>query len=221
MPGTYTLPTGDMGFFYDVGGPGGNYIDNLDAVTTIIPVNSSDTLSVSFNHFSTYNSYDYLEIYDGIGITAPLIGSFSGSTNPGTIKPSSTNTSGSLTFRFVSNGNGLASGWGAVVKSTQGVTDVEEDQGNTVIPSIFALEQNYPNPFNPTTTINFDVPNASNVILKVYDVLGNEITTLVNEELSPGSYEATFDGSGLSSGVYFYRMQAGDFVEIRKLVLQK
>jgi hypothetical protein len=55
----------------------------------------------------------------------------------------------------------------------------------------------------------------------VYDVLGNEIVTLVNEELSPGNYKATFDGSGLSSGVYFYRMQAGDFVEIKKLVLQK
>jgi dienelactone hydrolase len=83
----------------------------------------------------------------------------------------------------------------------------------------FFLEQNYPNPFNPTTKINFQIPHSSFVILKVFDILGKEVATLVNEELHPGNHETTFDGNGFASGVYFYRIQAGDFVQTRKLVL--
>jgi hypothetical protein len=88
-------------------------------------------------------------------------------------------------------------------------------------PNYFALEQNYPNPFNPITTITYQIPDAGFVTLKVYDVLGNEIATLVNEEKSVGSYEVKLDGNGLPSGIYFYRLQAGSFVETKKMILMK
>jgi hypothetical protein len=83
------------------------------------------------------------------------------------------------------------------------------------------LEPNYPNPFNPSTTISFNIPHSSLVIVKVYDVLGKEVAVLVNEDLKAGSYAATFDASGLTSGVYFYRLQAGQFVATRKMLIAK
>ena len=85
----------------------------------------------------------------------------------------------------------------------------------------FSLSQNYPNPFNPSTTIKFQIPELSFVTFKVYDVLGNEMRTLVNEEKSIGSYEVNFDASGLPSGIYFYRLKAGPFVETKKMLLLK
>ncbi len=83
------------------------------------------------------------------------------------------------------------------------------------------LHQNYPNPFNPTTTIKFQTPNSAFVTLKVFDLLGREVVTLVNEVMQPGGYERNFDGSNFTSGLYFYRLQAGSFSQTRKLVLLK
>ena len=88
-------------------------------------------------------------------------------------------------------------------------------------PTEYILYQNFPNPFNPTTTIKYQIPEMSFVSLKVYDVLGNEIVTLINEEKPIGSYEVEFDGRGLSSGIYFYKLQAGSFVETKKMILLK
>ena len=101
------------------------------------------------------------------------------------------------------------------------------------VPTVYALSQNYPNPFNPTTKIKFDISgtplppfrNGGSVTLKVYDLLGREIETLVNEKLNPGTYEVDFDGSNLPSGVYFYKLSAtggsGDFTAVKKMVLLK
>ena len=86
---------------------------------------------------------------------------------------------------------------------------------------IFCLSQNYPNPFNPVTKIQFTVPHNEAVKIKVYDFLGAEITTLVNRELNSGSYEVDFNGKTLASGIYFVRMEAGKFVETKKIVLLK
>ncbi len=88
-----------------------------------------------------------------------------------------------------------------------------------LFPSAPALAQNYPNPFNPSTTIRYAVPHRSQVTLTVFNTLGQQVATLVNCELEPGYHEATFDGSGFSSGVYFYRLAAGDFVATKKLTL--
>ena len=96
---------------------------------------------------------------------------------------------------------------------------VAED--NKSIQNIFQLYQNYPNPFNPATTIIYQVPKLSFVSLKVYDILGREVANLVNKEQQPGSYEVKFDGTGLSSGVYLYRMQSGTFSQTKKFILMK
>jgi|GEM_PF-7081888 len=92
-------------------------------------------------------------------------------------------------------------------------------ESKKLIPKEFELEQNYPNPFNPSTKIKFVIPKSSFVNLKVYDVLGNEIATLVNEEKPAGNYRVTFDASNLPSGVYFYKIKAGNFVETKKMIL--
>lgn len=98
-------------------------------------------------------------------------------------------------------------------------TDIETDSYDS--PIDFSLSQNYPNPFNPITTINYSVPKSNFVTIKVFDILGREVETLVNNEKLKGNYKVEFNGSTLSSGIYFYRMQAGDFVETKKLILIK
>jgi ligand-binding sensor domain-containing protein len=92
-----------------------------------------------------------------------------------------------------------------------------EDQ----VPAQFRLDQNYPNPLNPSTTINYSIPKAGQVTLKVYDVLGKEVATLVNEEESSGNYHIVFNANKLASGVYFYRLSAGNSVITKKLILMK
>jgi hypothetical protein len=99
------------------------------------------------------------------------------------------------------------------------VTGVETASGS--IPSTFSLLQNYPNPFNPTTNIEFRIANLELVTLKVFDLLGREISTLVNEVRPAGLYTVRWDASSLPSGVYFYRLQAREFVQTRKMVITK
>jgi len=89
------------------------------------------------------------------------------------------------------------------------------------VPGEFSLEQNYPNPFNPSTSIRFGIPKQNHVKLIVYDILGREVKTLVNELRKPGIYEAVFDGTNFASGVYFYRIEAGDYTNVKKMVLIK
>jgi S-formylglutathione hydrolase FrmB len=88
-------------------------------------------------------------------------------------------------------------------------------------PSSFVLHQNYPNPFNPSTTISFSIPSRSFVSLRIFDLLGREVATLINENQNVGTHFATFNATNLSSGIYFYRLQAGPFLETKKLVLLK
>jgi len=99
------------------------------------------------------------------------------------------------------------------------LSDVEDEHTN--IPNTFYLNQNYPNPFNPSTKIKYAVPQNSNVVIKVLDILGNEIETLVNEEKPTGTYEITWYAENLPSGVYFYQLKAGSFVETKKMLLLK
>ena len=88
-------------------------------------------------------------------------------------------------------------------------------------PQLFSLSQNYPNPFNPNTSIKYQIPEISFISIKVYNVLGNEIASLVNEEKPAGEYGVEFNGTNLPSGIYFYKLQAGSFVETKKMVLMK
>lgn len=98
---------------------------------------------------------------------------------------------------------------------------VSVESNKIELPTTFILSQNYPNPFNPITKINYSIPQTSFVTLKVYDILGNEIKTLVNEENSIGNYEIEFNGSNLASGVYFYRIVTKDFVKTMKMLTIK
>jgi len=110
------------------------------------------------------------------------------------------------------------------------VVDVKDNTKKTELPNKFILSQNYPNPFNPSTKIKYSIPSivgnghahsTTNVILKIYDILGEEITTLVNKKQTPGNYEVKFNAGNLSSGLYFYRLKAGNFSKTNKMILLK
>jgi len=116
---------------------------------------------------------------------------------------------------------------GLILKtSTGGVTFIEEQESNE-LPRRYLFTQNYPNPFNPSTKIKYSIPLVTlrhaqsdiPVTLIVYDLLGNEVATLVNEEKPAGTYEVEFDGTGLPSGIYFYQLKAGSFIETKKMIL--
>ena len=113
--------------------------------------------------------------------------------------------------------NDYPSLWTAIVDS---VTSVDEES-NQAVPLDYELSQNYPNPFNPVTKINYHIPELSPVTLKVYDVLGDEIATLVNEEKPAGSYEVKFNAIKLPSGIYFYQLQANGYSNTKKMLLLK
>ena len=108
---------------------------------------------------------------------------------------------------------------GGVFRHVESPTAVEEISSS--IPSSFALEQNYPNPFNPTTTIQFTLAKGANVKLKVFSIEGKEVATLVDEALTPGVHTFRFEANGLPSGVYFYRIEAGELFQTRRLMLLK
>ena len=92
---------------------------------------------------------------------------------------------------------------------------------DVTVPVQFELSQNYPNPFNPSTTINFSIPQSSVVTLKVFNTLGQEVNTLINQNMESGVHSISFDASELNSGIYFYRLEAGQFSEVRKMTLIK
>jgi hypothetical protein len=115
-----------------------------------------------------------------------------------------------------SSNNNFAGFWSLPIEL---ITSIE--QISKSIPKEFRLEQNYPNPFNPSTAIEFALPKVSKVTLKIYDILGREVTTLLDEEMQPGEYKVVFEANELASGVYFYRLQTQDFVRVKKLMLLK
>lgn len=107
-----------------------------------------------------------------------------------------------------------------VIKTNFPLTGISNTVTNT-IPDNFKLSQNYPNPFNPTTNLEFGISNLEFVSLKIFDLQGKEVATLVNSELKPGTYKYEFDGSGLSSGIYFYKLTSGSFSETKQMILLK
>jgi hypothetical protein len=110
---------------------------------------------------------------------------------------------------------------GTILSTTNGgVSFIEEEQIGE-LPKEFSLSQNYPNPFNPSTSIQYEICSRQFVSLKVYDILGNEMGTLVNEEKPAGIYKITWYGENLPSGVYFYKLKAGEYIISKKMVLIK
>jgi hypothetical protein len=98
-------------------------------------------------------------------------------------------------------------------------TSVSVKEQEIISPARYSLSQNYPNPFNPSTIIRYSLPKPGHVMLKIFDLLGREVATLVNDMKAAGEYDVQWTPSGLTSGVYVYRLQAGDFVDTKKLVL--
>ena len=119
---------------------------------------------------------------------------------------------------FLDSNTGWAVGEGGIILKTEKCNIQIIDNPE---PKDFTLKQNYPNPFNPTTKIEYSIPKTSFVTLKVYDILGREVAALVNEEKSIGNYKAEFNGNNLSNGIYFYKLQAGDYSIIKKMILIK
>jgi hypothetical protein len=107
-----------------------------------------------------------------------------------------------------------------IIDAVEGQTIGVQNSGE-IVPSKYSLSQNYPNPFNPITNVKFSIVNSGTVKIIVYDIMGKEVQSLVNEKLSVGTYEIAFDGSNLNSGIYFYTLTAGDYTETKKMVLVK
>jgi photosystem II stability/assembly factor-like uncharacterized protein len=125
----------------------------------------------------------------------------------------------SINFANPSTGY-ITGGYGTIFKTTNGGT-IWVNNIESKIPKNFSLSQNYPNPFNPNTIIRFQIKDSRFVTLKIFNILGKEIATLVNEKQSPGTYEVSWDGSAYPSGVYFYKLITGDFTETKKMVMIK
>jgi hypothetical protein len=125
----------------------------------------------------------------------------------------------SITDVFPALDNGTLVGWG-IQFNNQTITGINNNEISG-IPTRFSLHQNYPNPFNPTTTIKFDLPKDVKVKITVFDILGREVETLVNELKKAGSYSLHVSAEGWASGVYFYKIEAGDFVDNKKMIFVK
>ena len=186
----------------------------------------------SYSNSGTFNIK--LTVTDNLGATGTATGQIiigGSNQNLVTANPSSgiIAPGGSQTITLTLDAQNL------VVGSYTGQVSISTNGGNITIPidylvnvekisstpDNYRLTQNYPNPFNPTTTIEFSLPQSSKVLLKVYDVLGKEVISLVNEEKSAGSYKVNFDAGNLSSGLYFYKLETENFNEVKKMLLVK
>ena len=202
--------------FCDTGGKDGDYSAKEKLTMTFYPENRSVVKAV-FRSFNL-SDYDHLSIYDGEDKNAPQVSGspFTGTTLPPEIK--ATNASGALTFYFESNIIYNAAGWEAEVL-TDAISDVDKMPEQQV--NDYALLGNYPNPFNPKTIINYKLSITNFIELTVYNALGQKIKTLVNGKQQAGTYSVTFDASALSSGIYYYKLSAGSFVKVHKMLLLK
>jgi PKD domain/Secretion system C-terminal sorting domain len=195
----------------------------------------TSTQQTATHSYAQANTYNYsLTVTDNQGATGQKTGQVivsAASNNYVTVDPSSGTiqpggsqtisltldaqniTEGTYTGQVTISGNG-----GNIIIPIDYLVDVEKLSD---VPTEYNLSQNYPNPFNPATSIEFAIPRSSNVSLKIYDMLGKEVSSLLNEKKQPGTYKITFDASNLASGVYVYRLETNEFLDTKKLVLLK
>ncbi len=191
-----------------IGGGPANNLSNKSAIGTKVKAKATIN-GVSVWQYrevlaqNSFNSMNMLNVHFGFG-NAPVIDSLI-IIWPRGLREVFTNVTLN-TFYNATEGQGIVSGI---------------SHGSNVVPDKFKLYQNYPNPFNPSTTIRYSIPNTQFTLLKVYNVLGKEIATLVNEKKPAGSYEVTFDNEGVSSGIYFYTLSAGNFSETKRMIFLK
>jgi len=205
----------DNALFYDSGGPDNDYSAREKFTSTFTGSDGSSALTVKFTSFDV-GSGDELHIYDGATTNDPEI---SGSPFTGTTLPpqyTSTNPQAALTFYFTSNLLFNGAGWRAELNSE--ITLNSGTPAEEVIKE-FALLPNYPNPFNPETQIRYRLAKQSFVELTVFNMLGQNVQTLVKRRQNAGSYSLKFKAENIPSGVYFYRLRAGGFNRVRKMIL--
>jgi hypothetical protein len=216
--------------------PKGNYKNNANnSMTLKNPVNASGTDALVLSFWQKYavqldKDYCRVEVSSDNGTTWQQAISYTGTVSTihqvqiDITKYANRSSNVKVRFRLTSDASGVADGWyvddiliTGYTHSGQTVTGVNEN--NT--PYKYSLNQNYPNPFNPTTKINYQLPITNYVKLSIYDMLGREITVLVNEKQSAGTYGVKWDASNYPSGVYFYKLTAGEFSQTNKMILIK
>jgi uncharacterized delta-60 repeat protein len=206
-------PSGVQQWVQRYNGPGNNRDDAYSML-----VDGSGNVYVTGRSTGSGTSYEYATIkYNTFGIEQ-WVQRYNGPGNTDDYALSlALDGSGNVYITGESTGSGTAFDY-ATIKYSQpvGITPISSE-----IPNQFSLSQNYPNPFNPTTKIQFALPKSSFAKLVVYDALGREVEILVNEQLNAGTYEADWNADKFSSGVYYYKLLAGDFTETRKMVLMK
>jgi hypothetical protein len=178
-----------------------------------------------FSHGITFNDEIIAAGYRMVGDSTSLF--LMRTNNAGEIKWTKTipGIKGPIGVRVVSNENFTvlcqnSNGNTWLLKFADIITNVQDQSAGSLV-HLINLQQNYPNPFNPTTTIEFNLPKTSNVLLKIFNILGEEVSTLVSNRLSAGSHTYEWDASNLSGGVYIYRLEAGDYKETKKMILMK
>lgn len=214
--------------------PTGNYVNNANnSMTLVTPINISAAPVVYLSFWHRYNveeDYDYghVEVSSNNGSTWQKVSSYTGIQSAWTAQSfditayANSTQNLKIRFRLTSDDFTAADGWY--------VDDIKLTSYNSVVTSIgpgvnvpekYSLSQNYPNPFNPATRIAYAIPVKELVKVKVFDMLGKEISVLVNEVKEPGSYMVNFDAFHLSSGIYYYRIESGSFTETKKMILVK
>ena len=174
------------------------------------------TSYVSFSVLSSVDSVYFVQIANGFTVRSRRMNSVTALSGVQGSKPGFRYTGSNDSCFAIYSPNGPFDVWSAA-----GCSGSLVGISNNQIPVKYNLSQNYTNPFNPTTSIRFDIPKDGLVKLVVYDVLGKEVATIINEVKTTGSYIVDFNGQGLNSGIYFYKLTAGDFSEIKKMILVK
>jgi hypothetical protein len=229
-PNTYTLPPTSTSpvFSADADECGsGTTLLSTATITNNINCSGKDGLYLEFdNDWNAIDAQDQAKVdvsYDG-GTTWTNLITWGGTDVRNTCEvcqlPGATNNP-NVKIRFVSIQPGWDWWWTIDNVCIKGFSVTGLTQQGSEIPKEYALSQNYPNPFNPVTNIKFDIPKQGHVSLKVYDILGKELINLVNEVKPAGSYLVDFDGSNLASGVYYYRIEAGSYISVKKMILIK
>ncbi|OGU46864.1 MAG: hypothetical protein A2000_10600 [Ignavibacteria bacterium GWB2_36_8] len=204
----------------------GGYLDNQNSNTIFLKSTNNGQTWIQ-HHTSPYLINDMYFIDNNLGWAVGADTAYRGvilkSTDGGdTWKLVVDSLLGPLNSIFIKDNYGWAAGdYGLVLRTTDAGTTWIDDGNNKTYPTEFELKQNYPNPFNPNTTLSFVIGHLSFVTLKIYDILGKEIATVVSEEKSAGKYEIEFDGSNLSSGIYFYELKTRSYTVTKKMVLLK
>ena len=215
--------------------PSGNYPANCDlhmTLTTPLNVNTNPVVTLSFWHrYATELDFDYckVEVSSDGGANWQLVKQYTGTNTTWTqqtfdISPyANGSTNLKVRFRLTSDAGVQADGWYVddINISKYCVSAITGIGINNGLPVNFSLEQNYPNPFNPATVIKYQLPKSSFVKLKVYDLLGKEVASLINSQVEAGYHQAEFNGSNLSSGLYIYKLETDGFTDVKKMILVK